>query len=254
MKVTVVVPVKNEEKMLPRCIGSLLEQATLPNEIIVVDNNSQDRTFTVAQSYKEEFRKRGVQLVPMSCVHGNQIEARTLGFNSAKHEIIVTIDADTRLQPDWIAHAARLFEEQPDVAGAGGPFMYDNKILTAAFGLLLWFYRCFPKRYFFFGSNGAFRKSAYTQTTGLQGCREIMEKENFQEPYDDLYLSFVLKQAGRVIPARSLRAAVISRSRGERASTPTALKRLVRQLYESIKLQNILLRRNQRATISRMKK
>jgi len=49
--ISVIIPVFNEEKFLPRCLESLKNQKFKDFEIIVVDNNSTDKTAEIAKKF-----------------------------------------------------------------------------------------------------------------------------------------------------------------------------------------------------------
>ena len=49
--ISVIIPVFNEEKFLPRCLESLKNQKFKYFEIIVVDNNSTDKTAEIAKKF-----------------------------------------------------------------------------------------------------------------------------------------------------------------------------------------------------------
>ena len=51
MKVSVVIPVYNEEKYIKNCLESLMKQEEKPDEIIVVDNNCTDETINIVKKY-----------------------------------------------------------------------------------------------------------------------------------------------------------------------------------------------------------
>ncbi|GFP24349.1 hypothetical protein HKBW3S09_01816, partial [Candidatus Hakubella thermalkaliphila] len=52
-KVSLVTTILNEEKTLPEFIDSLLAQTRRPEEVIVVDGGSKDRTFEILKSYAD---------------------------------------------------------------------------------------------------------------------------------------------------------------------------------------------------------
>src|SRR3990167_9148920 len=92
--ISVVVPAFNEEKYLSRCLESFKQQ-DYPKEkfeVIVVDNNSTDKTPKIAQSY--EARLVGCQ------VRGVAV-SRQAGGQAAKGEIIAGTDADTVVSTNW---------------------------------------------------------------------------------------------------------------------------------------------------------
>lgn len=95
--VTIVIPAYNAETTLPACLKSLCE-LTYPQtqtEIIVVNNNSQDNTRAVIQTFAPRVRcldekKRG------------PAAARNCGIAHAQGEIIAFTDADCIVEPDWL--------------------------------------------------------------------------------------------------------------------------------------------------------
>jgi len=90
---SIIIPAYNEEKCLPRTLAAVRESMdTLPlaGEVIVVDNNSSDRTARIA-------RKHDAQVVfePV-----NQISrARNAGARVARGRYFIFLDADTTLSP-----------------------------------------------------------------------------------------------------------------------------------------------------------
>ncbi|NVK05613.1 MAG: glycosyltransferase family 2 protein [Flavobacteriia bacterium] len=92
--VSIVIPAHNEERVLFATLRSLAAQETdFPFEVIVVDNNSSDRTAELAL-------KSGA----LVCGELNQgvAWARQKGLIKAQGEIIVTGDADTLYPPHWL--------------------------------------------------------------------------------------------------------------------------------------------------------
>lgn len=111
--VSVVVACKNEEKN----IASLLSDLTSQNypgdkyDIIVVDDNSVDRTHAIASSFCEFGRVR----VLKNKGSGKKSGLMT-GMDESKAELILTTDADCRIKPGWIAAMASFFSRHnPDL-------------------------------------------------------------------------------------------------------------------------------------------
>jgi glycosyltransferase involved in cell wall biosynthesis len=158
MKVSVVVPAYNEEKYIAKCLQSLLEQNEKADEIIVVDNNSKDKTGEIAKSYGVRVIEEKTQGITY---------ARTLGFNSAKFEIIARVDADTTVPKDWISRIKNNFEDKnTDVAF--GPFYYLHlpKIIQIShFPSIAYakFLKLFLKNNIIYGANMAIRASVWNK-------------------------------------------------------------------------------------------
>ncbi len=124
MKVSVVIPTYNEEKLLPLCLESLMKQTVKPDEIIVVDNNCVDRSVEIAKRY-------GVTIIREK--KQGMSHARNAGFNAAKYDIIAKCDADSVLRPEWIERIRNDFQKRKIVALSGPGYFYDlnkNKTLN----------------------------------------------------------------------------------------------------------------------------
>ncbi len=88
-KISVVVCVKNEEARLEECLKRV--QMNEPDEIIVVDGDSSDRTVEIARRYTDK-----VIITQKS----NLTRDRQIGLNAARNEYIAMIDGDHRLEKD----------------------------------------------------------------------------------------------------------------------------------------------------------
>ncbi len=109
LTVSVVIPTYNESRDIAKCLDSLMRQTIMPNEIIVVDNNSTDNTAEIASTYKLvriiKEKQKGITY------------ARTAGFNAAKCDIIARIDADTIACDIWIESIIDKFSKADESLG-----------------------------------------------------------------------------------------------------------------------------------------
>lgn len=132
MKVSVVIPVYNEEAYIQTCLESLLEQTYKPFEILLVDNNCKDKTIDIAKGFPVTIVKEETQ---------GMIPARNRGFNEAKGDIIARTDADAILPSDWIEKIIKKFSKEDVDAFTGPVIMYDlglfNKTLSMNYLKLL---------------------------------------------------------------------------------------------------------------------
>lgn len=106
--ISVVVCTKNEEARLEACLQSIV--ANHPEEIIVCDGGSTDRTLEIAAAYTDRI---------ITSAHSNLTLDRQRGIDAATHELIAMIDADHRLAPgDLDALYADLEHYQLDIVQA----------------------------------------------------------------------------------------------------------------------------------------
>jgi len=116
MRVSVVITTKNEEKNIKNCLKSIENQdfEREEMEIIVVDNNSTDKTREIA----EEFGKGLAPLNTQVFNRGPERSAqRNFGVQKSSGEYILYLDADMVLSRDVIKNCASKMESDSELAG-----------------------------------------------------------------------------------------------------------------------------------------
>lgn len=94
MKFSIIVPVYNVEKYLPRCLDSILKQDFDDYEIIAVDDESPDNSIDILQKYQKKSEKLTIVRQKNKGLGG----ARNTGIKKAKGEYLIFLDSD-----DYIA-------------------------------------------------------------------------------------------------------------------------------------------------------
>jgi glycosyltransferase involved in cell wall biosynthesis len=118
--VSVVIAAYNEEANIVRCLDSLSKSdSKYPIEIIVVDNNSSDKTHEAINRFMVRYVHQPIQGCGV---------ARQLGQEVARGEYILTGDADTLYPPQWIDEMMKELT-QPGVSVVYGShsFISDEK-------------------------------------------------------------------------------------------------------------------------------
>lgn len=191
MKVSVVIPVYNEEKYIASCLESLMQQTQKPDEIIVVDNNSTDKTVDIAKTFP------GVRIVKEK--KQGMTPARNAGFNSAQYEIIARTDADTKVTKNWIERIQYDFEKNPQIVGVSGPgnhFVHMSLVKRKTYIQAEQLYFKSFKRLFhhsvLVGPNMALKKSAWEKIKDRVCLEDALVHE-------DIDLSIHLGQIGSII-------------------------------------------------------
>ena len=90
--VSIIIPTKNEEKNIKRCLESCLAQGYPKIEIIVVDNFSQDRTLEIAKQFTQNVYLKGPE----------RSAQRNFGAQKAKGDFLLFVDADMELTTNLI--------------------------------------------------------------------------------------------------------------------------------------------------------
>jgi glycosyltransferase involved in cell wall biosynthesis len=98
MKISVIIPVFNEEKDIAECLESLKQQKFDGFEIIVVDDGSTDRTSEVLSKYQKSNSK--IQILEQN--HKGPAASRNFGAKHAKGEVLVFLDADMTFDKNFL--------------------------------------------------------------------------------------------------------------------------------------------------------
>ncbi len=157
LTLSIIIPVYNEQSHLKTCLESISWQTQMPDEVIVVDNNSTDETVKIAKSFKFvkliSEKKQGV------------LFARNKGFDSATSDILGRIDADSILAETWCEQVRKIFTNNEISASTGPVVYYDMPFKRTGFKIdktirqaIDKFNDDFP---YLFGTNMAIRKSIW---------------------------------------------------------------------------------------------
>lgn len=119
--VSVIVPVYNIARLLPRCLDSLLAQKHRPLEIIVVDDGSSDDSAEVMTRYASEHAEIHTILQP----HRGLGPARNAALSVAAGEWVTMADADDWAEPDLISDLLEL-ATRSDADVAIGNFRFEK--------------------------------------------------------------------------------------------------------------------------------
>jgi CDP-glycerol glycerophosphotransferase (TagB/SpsB family)/glycosyltransferase involved in cell wall biosynthesis len=96
-KVSVVVPVYNTERYLPKCLDTLVSQTLEEIEILVVNDGSPDDSQRIIDSYAALYPDK---IVPLLKPNGGLSDARNYGAHRASGEYIGFVDSDDYVEPD----------------------------------------------------------------------------------------------------------------------------------------------------------
>lgn len=185
--ISVVIPAYNEEKYLPACLKSLQKQTFKDFEIIVVDNNSKDKTASIAKQY-------GAKVVKEK--HQGMAYSREKGFRASLAELIARTDADTIVTPNWLEIIYKVFKKNPYVVGITGPWLsptpkISNRVLSAfSYLLSVRLGKLVTGHPFLMGPNMAIRKAAWQMVKAHTDDTKV---------HEDIDLSFQLGKVGKIM-------------------------------------------------------
>ena len=106
--VSVVVITKNEEENIADCLSS----ASWADEIILVDDESSDRTLEIARRFTDKIFQRRMD---------NEGRHRNWAYTQARNDWVLSLDADERVTPELAEEVAKLLQGKPPFKAYGIP-------------------------------------------------------------------------------------------------------------------------------------
>lgn len=165
MKYYIVIPSYNEEALIPLTLQSLISQTVLPSKIVVVNDNSTDKTAEVVVAFAKENPFISLVNKTSKNIHlpgSKVIQAFQKGFETLddNYDIIVKIDADLIFPPNYFETVIKHFESDPEIGMAGG-FCYIDKNGD-------WVLENLTDKDHIRGALKAYRKECFEQIGGLK--------------------------------------------------------------------------------------
>lgn len=111
MKVSLICTLKNEESSVKEFLDSLLSQSRPPDEIIMVDSGSSDKTVEIINYYI----KNDAPIKLIVSKGANIAQGRNTAIKNAKYDVIASTDLGCRLGKDWLKNLLNKFGEQTDI-------------------------------------------------------------------------------------------------------------------------------------------
>jgi cellulose synthase/poly-beta-1,6-N-acetylglucosamine synthase-like glycosyltransferase len=123
-RVTVLVPVFNEELVIVAAMRSLLALDYPAYDVLIVDDGSTDETFALASALQGQYGETSVRVVRKS--NGGKASALNVGIAIARTPFVLCMDGDSRLTPGTLRFAMRHFAD-PRVGAVAGNVKVVNR-------------------------------------------------------------------------------------------------------------------------------
>lgn len=135
--VSIITPCYNGEKYVDRFLTSVLNQTYNNIELIFVDDGSTDKTKDVVLSFKEQFEKRGYDLIYIYQKNAGQAAAINQGLKVFKGEFLMWIDSDDIMFPFNTEHKVAFLNENKNCGFVVGKGVVVNETdVTNYLGIL----------------------------------------------------------------------------------------------------------------------
>lgn len=121
MRVSVVIPTYYRRHELAKCLDSILEQTTKPEEVIIVDDTPVNVLKQLVEDYVTRARiEDGYFIYIKNPKERSTSIARNIGATTAKGDVILFVDSDVILDPGYIFGLLKTYRERPEAIGISG--------------------------------------------------------------------------------------------------------------------------------------
>lgn len=104
-RISVIIPAKNSERTIGKCLKSVFDQGCAPLEVMVVDANSTDKTGSIA-------KKHGAKVLIEPPHKGSAPGiGRNHGAKSAEGDILAFLDSDCYPKKTWLDSVVNVFKD-----------------------------------------------------------------------------------------------------------------------------------------------
>jgi GT2 family glycosyltransferase len=125
--ITSVIPTRNRPKDLSNVINSLCAQSRLPDELIIVDQSTDDLSYLAINSKVSKFKQ-----IKFIYIHDPKIlglvDAKRVAVNQAAGDIICFLEDDVVLEVNYIQQIELGFTKNPNMIGCSGVITNPSKV------------------------------------------------------------------------------------------------------------------------------
>ncbi len=165
MKYYLVIPAHNEEEFISLTLASLISQTLLPKKVVIVNDNSTDRTAEIVQAFAKDNPFISLVEKKSSAIHlpgSKVIQAFQAGFETLDddYDVIVKLDADLIFPNNYFETITKHFQSDDKIGMVGG-FCYIEKNGE-------WVLENLTDKDHIRGALKAYRKETFQQIGGLR--------------------------------------------------------------------------------------
>jgi glycosyltransferase involved in cell wall biosynthesis len=165
MNYCIIIPAYNEEQFIELTIQSIVNQTFLPKKVVIVDDNSTDVTFSIAEKYSKQFNFISVIKNNSEAIHlpgSKVIKAFNKGLSQLdkEYDVLVKLDSDLILPLNYFETIIKHFQSDEKIGMVGG-FCYIEK--NGA-----WILENLTDKDHIRGALKAYRKETFNQIGGLR--------------------------------------------------------------------------------------
>ena len=124
---SIVIPVYNRAKELPRTVASIVAQQYRPIRLILVDNNSTDNSLEICKNLQSEMQEEHLCIDVLQETKKGASAARNKGLEQVASRYMMFFDSDDVLHPDAVVRYMAAFEQHPEVDVVGCTIVFRDE-------------------------------------------------------------------------------------------------------------------------------
>ncbi len=207
-KVSILIPNKDNAKLLKTCIDSILKLTTYKNyEIVVIENNSEKKE--TLEYYSEISKNENVRIVNSEIKEFNYSKIINFGVKNVDGDFVLQLNNDTKvLNPEWLEYMIG-YAQNKEIGAVGARLYYEDKTIQHA-GIIIGLSGIAGNmlvnlpygKHAYFGRESATRNVAAVTGACLLCRRELyeevgfMDEEKFKVAFNDVDFCLKLLEKG----------------------------------------------------------
>lgn len=128
--ISIIIPIHNNAKTLPKCLPSIFAQTVKPAEIIFVDDGSKDYSLEILKKIIDE-KNPDVKTKIVRQVNKGAPAARNRGFDESSGKFVLFLDADVIMKPEMLEKMLKALKNNPGCSYAYSSFKLGQHKMKA---------------------------------------------------------------------------------------------------------------------------
>ena len=141
---SIIIIAYNGPESLRETLESVLIQTVHPKEIVIIDNNPNQKIEETAIFLRDQFQRKSMKLIYVRNPRGKSLTvARNVGIDCSIGRIVLFLDDDVVLDKEYLSEILRVHEMFPNAKGVQGFWKLNTATTTLRFRLMNSFNRIF---------------------------------------------------------------------------------------------------------------
>lgn len=199
MTISVIIPTKNRHEDLLNTIKSIILQTRIPNEIIIVDQNTSSDVKNAVLSLFNSLDNIKRDNIILKYIHDPQITGLTQARNKAieknESDIVLFLDDDVILEEDFIFNILGIYKKHPEIYGASGIITNSERGLIGDILYKIFMKGNFTDQRYLINTDPKYKDADHIEVSKLPGGLTSYRREIFQEfTFDENFIKYGLSE------------------------------------------------------------